>query len=120
MLSSKGSWSGYADEDGELQINGKVIKFRNKFCTDCGDQVLVKISGYIPNPQRLYYKYKKKTCNLFKWWEPTKQEYKIIARGVRLLGDDLEDNYEVVAKEHKILEHLNKLVVKLDSMIKLL
>lgn len=60
MLSSKGSWSGYVDEDGELQINGKIIKFRNKLCTNCGDEVSVKIPESIINLQRFYYKYERK------------------------------------------------------------
>lgn len=44
----------------------------------------------------------------------------IIARGMRLLDVDFEDNYEVVVKEHKVLKAVNKLVTKLDSMIRLL
>ena len=63
---------------------------------------------------------KRKICNFFRWWEPTKQEYKIIAKGVRLLDDAFEHNYEVVPDEHKVLELVNKLVAKLNSMIRLL
>lgn len=36
-----------------------------------------------------------------------------------MLDDDFEDNYEVVAKEHKILEAVKILVAKSDSMIRL-
>lgn len=63
---------------------------------------------------------KKKSCSFFKWWEPAKQEYKIIARGVRMLDDNFEDNYELVAEKHKILEAINNLVAKSNSMIMLL
>lgn len=44
----------------------------------------------------------------------------IIARGMRLLDVDFEDNYDVVAKENKVLKVVTKLVTKLDSMIRLL
>lgn len=120
MSSSKDSWHGYAYKDGELQVNGKVIKFINKFCIDYSDRVSLKISKSIPEPQRLYYKCEKKTYNVFRWWEPTKQEYRIIARGVRLLDDDFEDNFEMAAEENKVLEAVNKFVTKSDSMIRLL
>lgn len=85
MSSSRGSLSGYADEDEELKTNGKVIKFKNKFCTDSGDCVSTKISESIQNSQRLYHKYEKKTYNFFRLWEPNKREYKIIVREVIIL-----------------------------------
>ena len=37
-----------------------------------------------------------------------------------MLDDDFEDNYELVAKDHKILKNVNKLAVKSNSMIKML
>lgn len=37
-----------------------------------------------------------------------------------MLDDDFEDNYELVAKGHKILKNVNKLAAKSNSMIKML
>ena len=70
MPSSKGSSSNLCDEDEEerVQVNGKVIKFRNKSCTDYGERATIKVSEYAANPKRLYYKYERPECDYFGWW----------------------------------------------------
>lgn len=37
-----------------------------------------------------------------------------------MLDDDFEDNYKLVAKDHKILKIVNKLATKSNSIIKML
>ena len=65
MSSSKGSWFDVEDEDEdkneELEINGKVLKFRNKICRDCGKCASIYISESTANSNKLYYKCDNKT-----------------------------------------------------------
>ena len=84
MSSSKGSSNNFFDKykEEKLQVNGKVIKFRNKLCTDYGERVTIKISEYATNPKRLYYKCKRSGYDYFRWWEPSNFEYKVITRGL--------------------------------------
>ncbi|KAH9779804.1 Integrase catalytic domain-containing protein [Citrus sinensis] len=84
MSSSRGSSNNffYKYKEEKLQVNGKVIKFRNKLCTDYGERVTIKISEYATNPKRLYYKCKRPCYDYFRWWEPSNFEYKVITRGL--------------------------------------
>lgn len=43
MSSSRGSWFDVEDENEKLEINGKVLKFRNKTCRDCGKRAFIYI-----------------------------------------------------------------------------
>ena len=63
MSSSRGSWFDVEDEDKneKLEINGKVLKFRNKTCRDCGKRAPIYISESTANPKKLYYKCDNKT-----------------------------------------------------------
>ena len=56
----------YEDEEEKLQVNGKVNKFINKSCTDCGKQATIKVSKSNANSKRLYYKYERLRCNYFR------------------------------------------------------
>ena len=73
MSSSKGSWSGLQMKIGSYGSMAKLSSSEKKIYTDCCDRVSMKILESIPNPQRLYYKCEKKTCNFIRWWKPTKQ-----------------------------------------------
>ena len=44
------------DEEEKVQVNGKVIKFRNKSCIDYGERATIKVSESAANRKRLYYK----------------------------------------------------------------
>lgn len=68
MPSSRGSSSNffYEDEEEKMQVNGKVIKFRHKSCTDCCKQAIIKAFEFAANPTRLYYKCERLGCYYFK------------------------------------------------------
>ena len=61
MSSFKGSSSNLFDEnkEGKVQVNRKVIKFKNKSCTECGERATIKVFESATNPKRLYYKCKR-------------------------------------------------------------
>ena len=70
MSSSRGSWFNVEDEDEDkkekLEINEKVLKFRNKTCRDYGKHASIYILESAANPKKLYYKCNNKGCNFFR------------------------------------------------------
>ena len=80
MSSSRGSWFDVEDEDEneKLEINGKVLKFRNKTCRDCGKRASVYILASAAIPKKLYYKCDNKGCNFFRWCKPSMYEYRVL------------------------------------------
>ena len=59
MSSLRGGWFDVEDEDEDekekLEINGKMLKFRNKTCRDCNKCASIYISEFAANPKKLYY-----------------------------------------------------------------
>ena len=110
MPSSKGSSNNIFDKEEEekLQVNGKVIKFRNKLCTDCGQWATIKFSESAASPKRLYYKCERSGCDYFRWWEPSSFEYKVIVRGLGKLQDE---------EENQTLHHENKKLTTITTML---
>ena len=121
MPSSRGSSNNifYEEEEEKLQVNEKVIKFRNKSCTNCGEQATIKILKSAANPKRLYYKCERPSCDYFRWWEPSSFEYKVIARGLGKLQDE-EENQTFHHKNKKLTTMTTMLVAKLEKMKSLL
>lgn len=73
MSSQKGSWFDFKDEDidenQKLEISGKVLKFRNKTCRDCGKHASTYILESAVIPNKLYYNCDNKGYNFFRWWD---------------------------------------------------
>lgn len=57
----------YEDENEKLEINGNVLKLRNKTYRDQGEHASKNILESITNPKNLQYKYDNKGYNFFRW-----------------------------------------------------
>ena len=120
MSSSRGSSSNVFNEEEEekLQVNSKVITFRNKSCIDCGEQATIKVSESVINPKRLYYKCERPGCDYFRWWEPSNFEYKVIGRELGKLQDEKDNqNFQ---HENKFTTMTTNLIAKSDKIKSLL